>query len=216
MRRAVDRRLASKSHKPNAPPSMRIVVPIATHERQEQVTPLGKPAGDERTHGYRSSEQAKDRDAQQEDDDVVLPRPGQRGSEDRRVYADVVAAVGQRHQSDSDGDTEGRCCGRRGAGDEHGHGEEQGGEGEQPRSSDVSRGVMRALSRSGRQTFKRFEWAQPGALLHIDAWEAPKFDAPSHRVTGDRAATGRSTGLGQTVVIAVQDDPLPPGLRRAA
>jgi transposase InsO family protein len=60
--------------------------------------------------------------------------------------------------------------------------------------------------RSTRQTFKRFEWAQPGALLHIDAFKAPKFDAPGHRMTGDRNATGRSTGLGHTVVIAVQDD----------
>jgi hypothetical protein len=60
--------------------------------------------------------------------------------------------------------------------------------------------------RAGRQTFKRFEWAQPGALLHIDAFKAPKFDAPGHRVTGVRDATGRATGLGHTVVIAVQDD----------
>ena len=60
--------------------------------------------------------------------------------------------------------------------------------------------------RSTRQTFKRFEWAQPGALLHIDAFKAPKFDAPGHRATGDRNAIGRSTGLGHTVVIAVQDD----------
>jgi transposase InsO family protein len=60
--------------------------------------------------------------------------------------------------------------------------------------------------RGSRQTFKRFEWAQPGALLHIDAYKAPKFDAPGHRVTGDRGVIGRSTGLGHTVVIAVQDD----------
>ena len=36
--------------------------------------------------------------------------------------------------------------------------------------------------RPGRQTFKRYEWSQPGALLHIDAYQAPKFDAPGHRV----------------------------------
>lgn len=58
--------------------------------------------------------------------------------------------------------------------------------------------------RSTRQTFKRFEWSQPGALLHIDAYKAPKFRQPGHRVTGDR--TQRARGLGHTVVIAVQDD----------
>jgi transposase InsO family protein len=58
--------------------------------------------------------------------------------------------------------------------------------------------------RSQRQTFRRFEWSQPGALLHIDAYKAPKFLAPGHRVTGDRRQ--RARGLGHTVVIAVQDD----------
>ncbi len=60
--------------------------------------------------------------------------------------------------------------------------------------------------RSTRQTFKRFEWSQPGALLHIDAYKAPKFTVPGHRVTGDRSEAGRASGLGHTVVIAVQDD----------
>jgi transposase InsO family protein len=60
--------------------------------------------------------------------------------------------------------------------------------------------------RSTRQTFKRFEWSQPGALLHIDAYSAPKFLAPGHRVTGDRDQNNRARGLGKTVVIAVQDD----------
>ncbi len=58
--------------------------------------------------------------------------------------------------------------------------------------------------RSTRQTFKRFEWSQPGALLHIDAYKAPKFVKPGHKVTGDR--TQRARGLGHTIVIAVQDD----------
>ena len=60
--------------------------------------------------------------------------------------------------------------------------------------------------RAGRQTFKRFEWSQPGALLHIDAYSAPKFLAPGHRMTGDRDKNNRAYGLGKTVVIAVQDD----------
>ena len=36
--------------------------------------------------------------------------------------------------------------------------------------------------RRGRRS-ERFEWSQPGALLHIDAYSAPKFLAPGHRVT---------------------------------
>src|SRR3954462_11760589 len=74
--------------------------------------------------------------------------------------------------------------------------------------------VYRVLKRHGvsrrrrgtRQTFKRFEWSQPGALLHIDAYSAPKFVEPGHRVTGVRDQNNRARGLGQTVVIAVQDD----------
>jgi len=60
--------------------------------------------------------------------------------------------------------------------------------------------------RSERQTFRRFEWSQPGALLHIDAYKAPKFLEPGHRVTGDRDKNNRARNLGHTVVIAVQDD----------
>ena len=42
--------------------------------------------------------------------------------------------------------------------------------------------------------------------MHIDAYSAPKFLTPGHRVTGDRDQNGRAYGLGKTVVIAVQDD----------
>jgi transposase InsO family protein len=51
---------------------------------------------------------------------------------------------------------------------------------------------------------RRFEWAQPGALLHIDAFSAVKFHEPGHWATGDR--TKRSRAAGKTVVIGVQDD----------
>jgi transposase InsO family protein len=60
--------------------------------------------------------------------------------------------------------------------------------------------------KAGRQTFRRFEWSQPGALLHIDAYSAPKFLQPGHRVTGDRDKNNRARNLGKTTVIAVQDD----------
>ena len=70
----------------------------------------------------------------------------------------------------------------------------------------LKRHGMSLRRQSTRQTFKRFEWSQPGALLHIDAYSAPKFDQPGHRVTGDRDKNNRARGLGKTVVIAVQDD----------
>jgi len=42
--------------------------------------------------------------------------------------------------------------------------------------------------RSGpRQTGRRYEWAEAGALLHIDGFELPKFAVPGHWATGQRA-----------------------------
>lgn len=77
-----------------------------------------------------------------------------------------------------------------------------------------SRGtIWKVLARHGcsqrrrsapRQTFRRYEWAQPGALLHIDAKTLPRFDRPGHWATGDRSTRNRS--LGSSVVISVVDD----------
>jgi hypothetical protein len=53
---------------------------------------------------------------------------------------------------------------------------------------------------------KRFEWAEPGALLHIDAFSLVKFDEPGHWATGDRSQAHRSRDVVKTVVIGVQDD----------
>jgi len=53
---------------------------------------------------------------------------------------------------------------------------------------------------------RRYEWTEAGALLHIDAFSAAKFDAPGHWATGDRGKAPRSRGVGKTVVIGVQDD----------
>jgi len=66
-------------------------------------------------------------------------------------------------------------------------------------------GVSRRRRRSsGRQTSRRYEWAEAGALLHIDAFSLPKFEQPGHWATGDRSR--RSEGAGKTVVIGVLDD----------
>jgi transposase InsO family protein len=57
-----------------------------------------------------------------------------------------------------------------------------------------------------RQTTRRYEWAEAGALLHIDAYSVAKFDEPGHWATGDRSKVERRRGVGKTVVIGVEDD----------
>ena len=57
-----------------------------------------------------------------------------------------------------------------------------------------------------RETSRRYEWTEAGALLHIDAYSVPKFDAPGHWATGDRSLADRTRDLGKTVVIGVIDD----------
>jgi transposase InsO family protein len=59
-----------------------------------------------------------------------------------------------------------------------------------------------------RQTFKRYEWSRPGALLHVDMAELPRFRRPGHAVTGDRSKTGYETrhGLGVVYLHCVVDD----------
>jgi transposase InsO family protein len=44
--------------------------------------------------------------------------------------------------------------------------------------------------RGERQSFKRYEWSRPGALLHVDMAQLPRFHHPGHAVTGERARTG--------------------------
>ena len=65
-------------------------------------------------------------------------------------------------------------------------------------------GRSRRRQASERQSPRRYEWAEAGALLHIDAYSVPKFDRPGHWATGDRSR--RSRAAGKTVVIGVEDD----------
>jgi transposase InsO family protein len=58
--------------------------------------------------------------------------------------------------------------------------------------------------RGERQTYRRFEWAEPGALLHLDAMRLPKFDRPGHWATG--RGRHRSRGAGRVYVVSVVDD----------
>jgi transposase InsO family protein len=73
--------------------------------------------------------------------------------------------------------------------------------------------IGRVLKRHGvydqprppRPAAKRYEWADAGALLHIDALRLPKFDRPGHWATGDRRQRARASKR-DTVVIGVIDD----------
>jgi transposase InsO family protein len=73
--------------------------------------------------------------------------------------------------------------------------------------------VWKVLARHGvsrrraapRQTFRRYEWAQPGALLHMDTKHLPRFRAPGHWAHGDRSGHGRH-GPGTSYAHCVIDD----------
>jgi transposase InsO family protein len=60
------------------------------------------------------------------------------------------------------------------------------------------------LRRSARQSYRRYQWSRPGALLHVDTAQLPRFARPGHRVTGDRQR--RSRGAGKVFLHACVDD----------
>jgi transposase InsO family protein len=65
-------------------------------------------------------------------------------------------------------------------------------------------GVSRQRRTERRQSTRRYEWTEAGALLHVDAFELPKFDRPGHWAHGDRS--DRSRHVGKVKVIGVIDD----------
>jgi transposase InsO family protein len=67
-------------------------------------------------------------------------------------------------------------------------------------------GCSRRRRSEPRQSTRRYEWAEPGALLHIDAMQLPKFDRPGHFATGRTATHHRSRGAGRVYVVSVLDD----------
>jgi transposase InsO family protein len=49
--------------------------------------------------------------------------------------------------------------------------------------------------RTPKQRFTgRYEWSEPGALLHMDAKQLPRFDTPGHWAHGDRAQQTKNFG----------------------
>jgi transposase InsO family protein len=67
-------------------------------------------------------------------------------------------------------------------------------------------GVSRRRRGPALQTSRRYEWAEAGALLHIDGFALPRFDRPGHWATGQRGEPHKTPGAGKTVVIGVVDD----------
>jgi len=65
-------------------------------------------------------------------------------------------------------------------------------------------GVNRQRRSEKSASTRRYEWTEAGALLHIDAFELPKFDRPGHWAHGDRRV--RSRRVGKVKVIGVIDD----------
>ncbi len=56
-----------------------------------------------------------------------------------------------------------------------------------------------------RQSYRRYEWSQPGALLHIDVKKLARFSVPGHRVTGDRSTKDLHRGIGYDHLHCVVD-----------
>jgi transposase InsO family protein len=60
--------------------------------------------------------------------------------------------------------------------------------------------------RGERQSFRRYEWSQPGALLHVDVKKLSRFRFPGHRATGSRLGPDRNRGVGYDYLHCVVDD----------
>jgi transposase InsO family protein len=60
--------------------------------------------------------------------------------------------------------------------------------------------------RGQRQSYRRYEWSRPGALLHMDVKKLGRFRVPGHRATGSRVDHDRSRGAGYDHLHCVIDD----------
>jgi transposase InsO family protein len=67
-------------------------------------------------------------------------------------------------------------------------------------------GVSRQRRTERAITTRRYEWTEAGALLHIDAFELPKFERPGHWAHSDRSEPHRTRNAGKVKVIGVIDD----------
>ncbi len=60
--------------------------------------------------------------------------------------------------------------------------------------------------RGERQSYRRYEWSRPGALLHMDVKRLARFEAPGHRTEGRSEGYRRSRGAGWSYLHCVVDD----------
>jgi transposase InsO family protein len=69
-------------------------------------------------------------------------------------------------------------------------------------------GLSRLSQGAGRETYRRYEWSRPGALLHVDVARLARFERPGHAVTGVRDMTGaeKRAGVGYVYLHCVIDD----------
>jgi transposase InsO family protein len=51
-------------------------------------------------------------------------------------------------------------------------------------------GLSRLRPKQPRQSYRRYEWSRPGALLHVDVARLARFERPGHALTGVRDRTG--------------------------
>jgi transposase InsO family protein len=59
--------------------------------------------------------------------------------------------------------------------------------------------------RGERQSYRRYEWSRPGALLHMDVKKLARFGVPGHRIHG-RSEQVRNRGAGYEHLHCVVDD----------
>jgi transposase InsO family protein len=59
-----------------------------------------------------------------------------------------------------------------------------------------------------RQSYRRYEWSRPGALLHMDVKRLARFSRPGHAVTGERRRSWaeKRAGVGYDYLHVVVDD----------
>ena len=67
-------------------------------------------------------------------------------------------------------------------------------------------GCSRRRKSAERRVFRRYEWSQPGALLHMDTKRLQRFEVPGHFATGDRTEIARNRGAGYVFAHCVVDD----------
>jgi transposase InsO family protein len=67
-------------------------------------------------------------------------------------------------------------------------------------------GVSRRASKPERRRHRRYEWAQPGALLHQDTKRLQRFEVPGHWATGERREIARNRDVGYVYAHCVVDD----------